>query len=88
MGGGEKGNGEIVKVSSRVKIIFFPGSQSKIGVWPVMSHIHMPTYLISFLPKVISVLRICPLSMLGVSVTPKLVLSYSHQPTQTWYIRS
>lgn len=43
----------------------------------------------SFLPIVQFVLRICPLSMLGVSVTPKLVLSFSKQPTQTWdYSRS
>ena len=36
-----------------------------------------------FLPIVISEPQICPLSMLDVSVTPKLVLSFSNQATQT-----
>ena len=31
MGGGEKGNGEIVKVSSRVKIIFFPEANLRLA---------------------------------------------------------
>ena len=41
----------------------------------------MPTE--QLLPIVISEPKICPLSMLDVSVTPKLVFSFSNQPTQT-----